>query len=77
MSSIFTVKYCDDVFDVSQIRNSSLTNDELKVSLPYKEDRSKYLTLLKELYMEALLFNSQPDLHICSSKDYTSQLKKK
>lgn len=77
MNNIFTTKYCDDIYDISQIRNSPLTNDELKEVLPYKEDRSKYLNLLKELYMEALLFNAQRDLQICSSKDYTNQLKKK
>lgn len=77
MSSIFTTKYCDDIFDFSQIRKTALSNEELKEVLPYKEDRSKYLSLIKELYMEALLFASQPDLKLCLSKEYTNQLRKK
>ena len=76
MSNFFTKKYCDDVFELSQMRKSPLTNDELKEILPYKEDRDKYFDFLRELYKESLLFQVHYGSRKFPTEEYTRQLRK-
>lgn len=76
MRNFFYDKY-DEAYSLDTVRKSPLNNDELKETLPFQEDRIEYLRLFKELYQEALLFQSHPNLYLIQQQTYTNELKNK
>ena len=76
MRNFFNDKY-GEAYDLETMRQSPLTSDELREILPYQEDRTEYLRLFKELYMEVLLFQSQPELGLVKHNTYPEEIKKK
>ncbi len=60
MDGIFNKYYDDNVYDLDSIRIKPLTQEELKAEKFTEEDIQKYFSLVKSLYCECILFNTQP-----------------
>ena len=74
MSNIFNKYYDDNLIELSDVRNVPLSIEELKNEGLSKEDINEYLTLIKNLYAENLLFNNRPQL-IQTPHYYTNEIK--
>ena len=62
MDSIFNKYYNDEVYDLDSIRSKPLTWEELREEKFSEEDIQKYFSLVKSLYCECVLFNTQPSI---------------
>ena len=74
MDSIFNKYYDDEVYDLESIRSKPLTVEELQKERFSEEDIQKYFSLVKSLYCECVLFNTQPNIGRTPPKYYKNNI---